>query len=81
MSDIKYEIIKIIESIIEQKIGLFDPNLNIFNNLGFNSLKLITLLLTLEKQFNIKIEENDFDYNKIDTLENIYNFIAEKINN
>jgi acyl carrier protein len=42
---------------------------------GFNSISFITLMVKLEEKFNIEIDEDDLDYKKYKTVEDICQLI------
>lgn len=58
---------QIISSIIgiEEKTFEINENTNLIYDLGFDSFKLVTLIIEVETHFNIIIEDNDLDIDKI----------------
>lgn len=64
---INKELLQIISSIIgiEEKTFEINENTNLIYDLGFDSFKLVTLIIEVETHFNIIIEDNDLDIDKI----------------
>lgn len=64
---INKELMQIISSIIgiEEKTFEINENTNLIYDLGFDSFKLVTLIIEVETHFNIIIEDNDLDIDKI----------------
>jgi acyl carrier protein len=50
------------------------PKMNIFEDLGLDSLDIVDLIVALQQKFGVKIR-NDQRVRDIRTLENIYRFI------
>lgn len=48
-----------------------DKNTNLVTDLNFDSLKLITLIIEVESQFNVMIDDDDLDIDKISSVEYI----------
>ena len=57
-----------------------DDNENIFE-LGFvNSLFAMQLIMFLEKEFELRVENNDLDMNNFQSIQSIANFVNDKKN-
>lgn len=86
MSDTNTPIIQTIAEIIINELKLedvtpktFDPNINLIDELGIDSMDLTTIVLELRDKFDINIDEDD--YPKLSTLKLIDEYIKAKINN
>jgi len=68
-----------IKSIIASKLGIDEseitPDKNLTNDLGADSLDVVELSMELEREFNLKFEDNDTE--KIQTVEDLYKLIEE----
>ncbi|WP_291567192.1 MULTISPECIES: acyl carrier protein [unclassified Clostridium] len=77
MCEIK-EKVKIFLSRFFKKHELKDDE-DIFS-LGFiNSLFAMQLVMFLEKEFNIKVDNNDLDFDNFRTIDAIVNFVQSKV--
>lgn len=72
-----YEIIKNELSIIYEGIPLND-DLELINDLGYDSITLMQLVLDVEETFSIEFDE-DTNYEEISTIGLLVNYITEKI--
>lgn len=80
-NNIKEKLIKTIKKTSQEEL-LFDikDTTNIFTDLSFDSFKMITLLIEIESTFNVSIDEDDYDYEKISTIGELIKMIAGKVN-
>lgn len=80
-NEIKENLINVINKVMELDLpfDLVDAT-NIFIDLSFNSFKMIELLIEIESVFKIHIEADDYDYEKISTIEELVKMISGKIN-
>ena len=80
-NNIKEKLIKTIKKTSQEEL-LFDikDTTNIFTDLSFDSFKMITLLIVIESTFNVSIDEDDYDYEKISTIGELIKMIAGKVN-
>lgn len=53
-----------------------DETTDLVTDLNFDSLKLVNLIIELESQFNIMIEDDDLDINKISSVDYINKLIG-----
>lgn len=77
---IKHELISIIKqntSIIYEDVVLSDET-DILNDLGFSSISIMQLIVEIEDKFGIEFDEM-LQYEEIDTLEKISNYVTEKV--
>ncbi len=56
----------------------FDPDLNLIDELGIDSMDLTTVVLVLQDEYDITIDEDD--YPKLSTVGLIADYIVEKLN-
>ncbi|MFH2046190.1 MAG: acyl carrier protein [Pseudomonadota bacterium] len=72
------EIIKLTNQVFEESFEiekeLLKPEVNIFQDLGLDSLDVVDLVVALQEKFGVKIR-NDERIQTIRTLQDIYNFI------
>jgi acyl carrier protein len=83
MADNKELILRIAEIIInELKLEdvtpeTFDPELDLIDELGIDSMDMATVVLILQDEYRIRIDEDD--YPKLSNLRLIANYVQEKI--
>ena len=67
---------KLIESV---KPGIkYNPTLNLREDLNLDSLDIIGFLFEVEREFNIKISDEDIDVYKLFDIDNLYNYIKDR---
>ena len=54
----------------------FDPNLDLIEDLGIDSMELTTIVVVLQDEFGIKVDEDDFS--QLTTLAKITEYIERK---
>jgi acyl carrier protein len=54
----------------------FDPNLDLIEDLGIDSMELTTIVVVLQDEFGIKVDEDDFG--QLTTLAKITEYIERK---
>lgn len=47
---------------------------------AMDSIKFVTLIVQIEKEFNIEIDDDDFEISKMDTINKISDLISTYIN-
>lgn len=52
---------------------------NILNDLGFDSVALIELIVEIENEFNVEMDEDDMDVNNLVVVGNLISMIDERI--
>ncbi|MEW5803326.1 MAG: phosphopantetheine-binding protein [bacterium] len=71
------EIITMVNEVFEESFEIekekLQPQMNIFEDLGLDSLDIVDLVVALQSKFKVKIH-NDDRLRKIRTLEDIYQF-------
>ena len=65
---------QVFEESFEIEAEKLKPEMNIFNDLGMDSLDIVDLIVALQQKFGVKIR-NDERVRDIRTLEDIYRFI------
>lgn len=70
-------VIEIVYKRFNGEVFLITPAMNLKNDLGFDSLDVIELVLILESEFNISISDQEAD--NIDSIEGIVQLINGKI--
>ena len=54
----------------------FDPDLDLIEDLGIDSMELTTIVVVLQDEFNIKVDEEDFG--QLTTLAKIASYVESK---
>jgi acyl carrier protein len=54
----------------------FDPNLDLIEDLGIDSMELTTIVVVLQDEFGVKVDEDDFG--QLTTLAKITDYIERK---
>ena len=54
----------------------FDPDLDLIEDLGIDSMELTTIVVVLQDEFGIRIDEDDFG--QLTTLAKITSYVEEK---
>ena len=54
----------------------FDPNLDLIEDLGIDSMELTTIVVVLQDEFGIRIDEDDFG--ELTTLAKITEYVEKK---
>jgi acyl carrier protein len=65
---------KVFEESFEIEPARLTPQAKIFEELGLDSLDIVDLIVALQKQFKVRIREDE-RVRTIRTLEDVYNFI------
>ncbi len=64
-------------SIDEKKLR---NDINIFDELGIDSLGIILIITFIEKRYKIEIEQKEIVFENFESVNTLANFIEEKIN-
>jgi acyl carrier protein len=81
--DIKGIIRRVAEIIIDElkledvTVGTFDPDMDLVDELGIDSMDLATIALVLQDEYRISIDEDD--YPTLKTIRLISEYIKEKL--
>lgn len=54
-------------------------NTKLKDDLGFDSLKLVELIIGLEEEFNIQIDESDLDPSQLVTVDDLYKLLKKYV--
>jgi acyl carrier protein len=54
----------------------FDPNLDLIEDLGIDSMELTTIVVVLQDEFGVKVDEDDFG--QLTTLAKITEYVERK---
>lgn len=77
--NVSTELIKILEKIGDRKINIEDSkDISLTNDLGFDSVKIIAVIIEVEERFNIIFEDDDLDLDKLDSFKSLSVIISEK---
>ncbi|SHO53826.1 acyl carrier protein [Anaerocolumna xylanovorans] len=71
----KNEVLKIIADLCAERNMDEIPEADELDKYGFDSISFITLIVNLEKRFNIKIDDDYLDYQKFRTVDDICKLI------
>lgn len=71
----KEKIFKIIKDLSNTDIELSEETL--LSDIGINSLKLVTLIVTLEEELNVQFDDSDLSTQQIKTIGNIIVMISK----
>ncbi|MGO9482144.1 MAG: acyl carrier protein [Candidatus Kryptoniota bacterium] len=78
--DVKEQIRKMLASKMHcSPVILSKDDIDLINELGFDSVKLIEMIVHLEKEFGIEIPENGFFFENIRTLSKLTSFVSNTI--
>ena len=83
LQTIKYEIKKIIVEKLELNIkpeDIEDDEMLFGGGMGLNSISSITLIVEIEKKFNIEISDDDLTLDLFDSVEKLAEYSLAKIN-
>jgi acyl carrier protein len=64
----------------ELSADMMKPEANFFSDLGLDSLDAVDMVIVLEQAFKVKLRTN-YEVGKIMTLNDLYNYIEELMNN
>lgn len=79
--EIKEKLKKIIVDIapIAVEIGEINDNTVLTKDLGFDSVQIISLIVEIESQFDIEIEDEDLDIEKLTVLKTLNDMVVNKL--
>lgn len=80
----KTDIIKktkeIIVDVMELEMSIAEVSgQDLINELGINSIDSVEILVTVESEFDIEISDEDLNSELIQSLDNLVNYIAERL--
>lgn len=79
--EIKGKLKKIIVDIASIAVGINEINDNtiLTKDLGFDSVRIISLIVEIESQFDIEIEDEDLDIEKLTVFKTLTDMIVNKL--
>lgn len=77
--NITEKIVKILKGIIEG--DEIKPESDLQEDIGLDSLGLVTLLIEIEKEFNIELEETDMDPFELITVSDVCDLVSKYCKN
>lgn len=74
---------EVIANIAMQDVDVISINeeTNLINDLGYDSVQIIELIVQLEMEFDIEIEDDDLDIENLIVYSGLYKTIERKIQN
>ena len=70
-----YQLISQIAQIDQKQI---DSNTHLINDLGFDSINMITLIVQIEEKFNILLNDEDLDLELLSKVKNLEGIVNDK---
>lgn len=61
--------------------NLIDKNTDLINDLGFDSIEIIELIVEIENEFKIEIADDDINMNILTTYSELLSMIERKLKN
>lgn len=79
--EIQNSLLKIISNITQCSYQNYEAirELSLINDLQFDSLRFVELIVDIEMEFNIEIIDDDIDIDKLDNLKSIETMIIRSI--
>lgn len=79
--DFKEKLKRIIAEIssVEIEISEINDDTVLTNDLSFDSVQIISLIVEIESHFDIEIEDDDLDIEKLTVFKNLTDMIANKL--
>ncbi|MEC1178644.1 phosphopantetheine-binding protein [Metasolibacillus meyeri] len=76
--NIENKVHQIISTLSNTENNSFTGNESLYNDLGFDSLKIVELIIELEQAFDISIDDEEIDFETLDSINNIINLITKR---
>ena len=54
-----------------------EANMDLINDIGLDSLQLVNVILDLEEQYDLNIDFDEFDFDKVQTIQELAEYIKE----
>lgn len=78
---IRQNLISILERVTLRNFPDFSDNLNLGDDgLGIDSMSFLKFLTEVEEEFNIEIEDNYWNYNKLNNMQKVVDYVYIKSN-
>ena len=75
----KIQIKQIISECGEIDIEKVSDESSLIQDLGFDSIKFLQLIVSIEERIGMELQEDDLSYEKIATVNDVYNIIQNNI--
>lgn len=76
MSEIKERVRQIIAGIVEKEVENLEDNVNLFEDLNFDSILILQLVSELETEWNFSLTEYPELLDEMETIESLILFLA-----
>jgi acyl carrier protein len=76
-NEIKASILRILAALTEEDLGRLDPNGNLRDQLGLDSMDFLDVVMELRKRYRIEVPEAD--YMELATLESCVNYLEPRM--
>lgn len=78
------QIISDIKGILQRIVNVegvkdWEETTDLLKDKGLNSLEAINILVAVEDQFDIEVDDDDFDVELVRTIENIADYVEQKL--
>lgn len=77
-TSIREKIANKIKDSIEEDVELKNET-NLFDDLGVDSIMLINLIVDIEDEWDIELEDDDLDVEKLSSFDNLCNVVIDKV--
>lgn len=71
-------VVESILNLIEKKDMEINPESQLINDLGLDSLQLVTILLDLEDKLDLYLDYEELDFDEIVTVGNLVSYLEEQ---
>lgn len=78
-TDIRENVILALKQILKEPIDELSDQDELLN-FGFNSSRIMLLMMKIEEVFKVRFDEDDFDWRHYQTIKSLVDFIDYKIN-
>lgn len=76
----KQKLIEILKTMVDpEKINSFDDDIDLVNDLQFDSLQTINFILAIEEEFGIEINFENFDFEMMESINKMSSFLEEQM--
>ncbi len=76
----KNQIKQLISECGEIEITKISDESSLIRDLGFDSIMFLQLIVALEERIGMELQEDDLSYEKVATVNDVYNIIQNSIN-
>lgn len=76
----KEKLIEILKTMVDpEKINSFAVDIDLVNDLQFDSLQTINFILAIEEEFGIEINFENFDFEMMESINKMSSFLEEQM--